>query len=566
MKRIMKKLTALLLAMVMVLAMSVTAFAETPQPVEKPQDGTLEVRLSGEKASLKNHVIYIFKLFDYENATGEAPAPNFVANANYKQILKDSLTALSSVNVAADNFDYLAYSAILGLSPTEVQTFANTFTGNVMKAGVVEGTEKTDYWTSGKITSNGSTYTFGSESEQLPAGYYLVYLGGSETIQSSLAIVEGSVAEDEANRINTVELKSETPAPDKEAYDDDGSEVNDVQVGDVLTYKVTMQVPDISAFDPNTYVFNLKDTLSKGLDFVNKNGEDIVTTTSPVEMDVTVQVATEEQLGNLESVPSETVQATLTEVTTGEGYRHMEVNLSSFVKKDNNANKGKYIVVTYYAKVNKNADISTANEAELEYSNDPNGEGTGTSQPDIEKTPTFLINVHKFEQGKDTTYLEGAKFELRTDADDETTAIKVEEVGADSGKYVVSENQTEGNTTMVTVGRDIDTSGYNLQINGLAAGTYYLVETEVPEDTDFTLAKPVKIEITNSTEADGTPSYTIKVNDTDDKDRIVDVENRRGTILPGTGGMGTMIFTAVGVILILGVGASFVVSRRRNEA
>ena len=133
-----------------------------------------------------------------------------------------------------------------------------------------------------------------------------------------------------------------------------------------------------------------------------------------------------------------------------------------------------------------------------------------------------------------------------------------------NGQYVVAEDQNAADSTdtVITAG-EIAGGGYNLQINGLAAGTYYLVETDAPEG--FNLTAPVKIEITNTTGGE-TPSYSITVNDTEDEDLVVDVVNNRGTILPGTGGMGTVIFTIAGIVLLLGVGASFVISRRRKSA
>ena len=50
----------------------------------------------------------------------------------------------------------------------------------------------------------------------------------------------------------------------------------------------------------------------------------------------------------------------------------------------------------------------------------------------------------------------------------------------------------------------------------------------------------------------------------DTKGNVISIENKRGTVLPGTGGMGTVIFTVAGILLILGVGASFVISRKRK--
>ena len=117
---------------------------------------------------------------------------------------------------------------------------------------------------------------------------------------------------------------------------------------------------------------------------------------------------------------------------------------------------------------------------------------------------------------------------------------------------------------MKTAGAQISTTGANLQINGLKAGVYYLVEKETPGNA-YNLAAPVKIEIVDKTAGADEVSYKIKVNDGAEAD-IAKIENSRGTILPGTGGMGTVIFTVAGLVLILGVGASFVISRKRNAA
>jgi len=47
-------------------------------------------------------------------------------------------------------------------------------------------------------------------------------------------------------------------------------------------------------------------------------------------------------------------------------------------------------------------------------------------------------------------------------------------------------------------------------------------------------------------------------------DKVIDIENSTGSILPGTGGMGTILFTVIGVALVIAVAGSFVVSRRRK--
>ena len=299
----------------------------------------------------------------------------------------------------------------------------------------------------------------------------------------------------------------------------------------------------MSLYNPDTYVFTLKDTLSAGLDFVSDVQGTAVTDNK---IQVTVSVG-----GGADSQVEASING-----------REMTLELADTVKA-NQDKIGQDITVTYYAKVNEDAVMdNTSNSAKLEYSNKPGTEETGESIPDIVKTPTFALNVHKFEQGKTDEFLAGASFQLHRDSATGTVIKMAAE--SSNGQYVVAEDQNAADSTdtVITAG-EIAGGGYNLQINGLAAGNYYLVETGAPEG--FNLAAPVKIEITNTTGGEN-PSYSITVTDTEDEDLVVDVVNNRGTILPGTGGMGTVIFTIAGIVLLLGVGASFVISRRRKSA
>lgn len=114
---------------------------------------------------------------------------------------------------------------------------------------------------------------------------------------------------------------------------------------------------------------------------------------------------------------------------------------------------------------------------------------------------------------------------------------------------------------MVSIVTEIET-GMNLKLNGLVAGEYWLVETAAPQGYNGVTA-PIKITITKSTDTD-VNNWTISKGDAPENDKIIDIENRTGTILPGTGGMGTILFTVVGVVLVLMVAASFVISRRKR--
>ncbi len=229
--------------------------------------------------------------------------------------------------------------------------------------------------------------------------------------------------------------------------------------------------------------------------------------------------------------------------------------------------------------------------------------------PSEAKTPTYPVQIHKFARGEEQGYLAGATFRLyktEQDAKDNTNAIAVT---GSAGSYTVAEDQQNTKTyDMVSVGNAV-TEGINLKLNGLKAGDYWLVETEAPDgyngitapikitiaksadgdvnnwtiskdsenvsDGDYWLVEteapdgyngitaPIKITIAKSADGD-VNNWTISKDSENVSDKIIKIENTTGTILPGTGGMGTILFTVVGIALVLIVAASFVISRRKR--
>ena len=236
----------------------------------------------------------------------------------------------------------------------------------------------------------------------------------------------------------------------------------------------------------------------------------------------------------------------------------MTLDLSEWVR-NNHESKGQEFTVTYYAKVNENAVVTEQNRAELEYGNDP--QNTTTTTPSEAKTPTYPLQIHKLIKGQTSSYLAGATFRIyRTEQDAKVNTNPIGVKGS-NGSYTVDKTSQKYDMVSIGDGTTVGT-GMNLKLNGLAAGTYWLVETKAPDGYNGVTA-PIKITITKSNETD-VNNWTISKNDTLEQDKVIDIENSTGSILPGTGGMGTILFTVIGVALVIVVAGSFVVSRRRK--
>ena len=229
----------------------------------------------------------------------------------------------------------------------------------------------------------------------------------------------------------------------------------------------------------------------------------------------------------------------------------MSLDLSEWVKA-NQTNKGKEFTVTYYAKVNKAAEVTNNNKASLEYGNNP--DDTTITTPSEAKTNTYPLDIKKTNK-KTNGLLAGAKFSLyrsETDAKNGENAITVT---GSNGNYVVDSASTT--TEFESVENDL--GGYNLRVNGLAAGDYWLVETQAPEGFNK-LTDSIKVTITK----DGDAEWTVKKNNTLEEDKIIDVENSTGSLLPSTGGRGAIAFAVIAALLVFGVAVSFIRDKRKE--
>ena len=511
MKR-MKKIMALMLAAIMMMAMSVTAFAAGG--ATGTHTLTVNVKSTEPAQDLKGQTINLYKLFDVtESKSGETTNYAYTVNNTYKA----ALASVLKIGETSKDEDFV--KAVADQEAT-IQQFANDFTAKALTDNL--GATKT----SGKIEESKTSYEFTG----LDAGYYLVYVTGGKEIQSSLVTVDETT--------NTVNLKTEAPSIEKTA---DKTTVN---IGDVVKYTVKGSIPDTTGYAQ--YVYKIHDELSTGLDFVN-DAKGTALGAGATTVNVTVAFTDN-------SVTAAGTTPTVATLDTANN-RKMSLDLSEWVRA-NQTNKGKEFTVTYYAKVNKDAVVTEKNKAQLEYGNKP-GETT-TTTPSEAKTPTYPLDILKTKKDSNVK-LAGAKFSLYTSEADAKNGTNPIKVTGNNGNYVVDSNST---TTEFESVENIEEKGYNLRVNGLAEGTYYLVETKAPDGYNK-LTAPVVIKITKSTDTD-VNNWTISKDGTVETDKIIDIENSTGSLLPSTGGRGAIAFAVIAALLVFGVAVSFIRDKRKE--
>ena len=307
------------------------------------------------------------------------------------------------------------------------------------------------------------------------------------------------------NQALTIVDKNEKPDVDKNIVEGTGKVTrNDAQIGDTVNYEVTVHAKK----GAKNYV--LHDTMSNGLTF-NKTS-----------------VAIEGLIAGTD----------YTLVTDGlsDGCTFEIRFTDSYLK---NLTDNADIKVTYTATLNENAVVKTAantNKVVLKY---------GNNQSTVEKeteTYTYRLTVVKT-NADETKKLKGAIFKLSTDKDGNYPLKFTEK----NGQYVVDPNSTIETITTL--------DGGTFTIAGLDAKEYYLTETVAPAGYNK-LADPIKLVVS---EDNVTKDGEVLVNDT------LTVKNQSGTLLPGTGGIGTTIFYVIGGLLMAAAAVLLITKKRMNS-
>lgn len=544
-----KRIFSLMIAVVMVLAMNVTAFAE--------DDETYSITISN---SNTGHTYEAYQVFQ-----GDLSG-NVLSNVEWGTGVKGDtlLTALKAddtlksifgdCNTAAKVAEKLAE---LNNDSSEMDAFAAVVSKNL---GTAAGFAN-------QPSSGGYTIS------KLSAGYYFVkdaatVTGSDASTKFILRLTKYDV--DNNNNV-TVTPKSDIPTVEKKVNEDDkynqdggyGKGYNDVadwNIGDDVPFKLIGTLPsNYNDYDSYSYVFH--DTLSSGLTYNNS------TVAVYLENKVDSEVV-RTPITNYFNVVYEENNLTIScLVTTDEDGSVTDSGL----KKIAGITSSSKIVVEYTAKLNASAVIGldgNTNKVYLEFSNNPNVGGEGeTGKTPIDKVIVFTyeLDVKKVDGEDKTTTLKDAEFKLHN-ASNKWVIVDTE------GKVTGWADTEDGGSTLKS-----DENGL-FNVIGLDDGTYYLKETKAPDGYNL-LNSEIKLDITattangqtwSGTASDALTALKISVNNGDEIEGTLStgivgatVENNQGATLPSTGGMGTRIFYAVGAVLMIGA-AVILITRKRS--
>lgn len=499
-----KRCASLLLALVMALALSVSAFAT--------QEGTL----TGGSITIDNAVVgqtynayQILYLESYDATSGNYA---YKANSAWATWLKTQTTYVS-----IDDQGYVTW-----VEGADAAAFAKA--ARAYAVLVDTETSKTAMTADATATATTTEVKF----ENLKLGYYLV--------DSSLGTL---CSLDTTNPDVTIKEKNGVPENEKEVQEDSKVDANDptkgwdstndADIGQTVNFQSTIT----AQAGAENYVFH--DKMSVGLTYVSVTG-----ITLQGEKDTTATTV---------ATSNYTVK-TGTDLTDGCTFEVVFTQAFCDTLKANDK-----IVISYTATVNENAVVGldgNKNESWLDYGDETNTKSTPKSET---ITYTWDVDVLKYANGNESNVLEGVKFVL---LNSDKSKVATVSNGKLTGWVDVPTAGTDGKitwpaNTVLTTGED-----GKISVDGLDADTYYLREIEalpgfnvLSGDEEFTIEGAKE-----DAENDNKLKY---------ETLVVKINNQSGTELPSTGGIGTTIFYVVGAILVVGAGVLLVTRKRMSN-
>jgi len=528
MKSLMKKVFAAAAAIATVFGLAATTVATA-----NAAGGNATLTVSTKDAKFAGKTVNAYKMFS-ATVSSDGGAVSHTLNDAWKPFFKNSvgLTDVTDANVNDKANDYVsklkdsALTAFAAKASNWAQNTANSITADA--TATVSKIAATD----GKYTA---TFT------GLDYGYYVVAVPGATLANAKSQYA--TLVSVHSTKVDA-EIKGNLPTVDKKVQvDGTGKDATDAKIGDTLKFTLTSTIPDMSAY--NTYTFNFKDTLSKGLTFNQVDSVKVGDTTLTKNTDYTVTTTNE-----------------------ASGKTLLTVTMKNF--KNQQANVGKKITVTYTATLNKDAVVGGAgnvNSATIQYSNNPSTNGTGESEPSKVRVFTYGFTVDKY-TGKNyddtATRLAGAEFTLAHKGGTAISFVKVADSATQNAVYRVAKADEAGATTTITT-----PANGKVDFRGLENGEYTLTETKAPAGYNK-LASAIGVKVDGQNNGTDTTHATVvikydnnngSVYDQTASNGVIPVQNKPGVVLPGTGGMGTIAFTVIGV-LVIALGVAWTLKRK----
>lgn len=531
MNKVLKGLVAV--AATAAMAIAGVAGASTAMAAE----GTHTVTISPAKSG---HTYEAYQIF-----TGNLGTDGSLGNVVWGSGIDQSKLAAEGTDALIKNKDAATVSQNLAAKSsdsTDAKAYATAFSG-------VLSTTHTD--SSDFVSTGVGSYTISGLSD----GYYLIQdkagtLNEKNDAYTSfiLKIIGADVTVAPKSTQPTVDKKIQDETGDAEAGATEGwGNTADHDINESFQFKLDATIPaEANLADYETYKVKFNDTMSKGVTFesiesVTVNGND---GTAAKSWTLT---------GDYDAT---------TPATAEDGTQSWSLTIDDVIAKCEGIKiaQGFTVEVIYNAHLNEKATVNDAsgstdneNSVNLEYSNNPNAEGLGKTEDKTVYAFTFGITNKKVIDSVDGDALAGAGFKLYTDegCTQEYKLVKDDTLGA----Y----RPAKADETAVEMQSATDGT---FPIKGLDAGTYYLKETTTPKGYTTAAVKTIKIDATHSINESGKPQVTLSSDSTLDN-KIVD---KKGSTLPSTGGMGTVLLYVAGIAVFVLAGATLVMALRRRNA
>lgn len=527
MKKTIQKLMAALLAVAMVCAMAIPAFADTENIIDHHSFSAFQI--------FKGYVDSDNKISNVEWGKNITNPTDFLEKLNADSTISDKFNGATTVQ------DVLAVISKWSNSDDNSIAFARFVCHYLYSGDVDQGVS---------IPSSGDVVQIPTDG----AGYYLIvdvtdFSNGDSYVAYNSFLLNVTKAPFNL----PITPKAEKPSVKKEVYDNqDGtnkagfSSSADHAINEPFQFKLTATLPasTYKAYDYyDKYTVTFHDTLYEGITFDRLD-----------KVEITNGDGSTPQVINDYTLYSDSSPFTL-------GIDNVKTCVSGI-----DLNKGATITVTYTAHLNEKAYVNTAtngdtkntNKVYLTYSNNPRINTSVGQTPESKVCVyTYQLNNTKRQNTENGPVLEGAGFRLYSDAAcNDTDEIKLKKnttdgtysryFGDEAGEQMFSDDKGQFN------------------VKGLDAGTYYLKETSTPTGFNTCPVTTVVIKANHTENNVDLNGSTINGKDVGASGLSTTIVNKQGTTLPSTGGMGTTLFYVIGGGLMVAA-IVLLVTKKRME-